>query len=176
MWWRNLSSIALGAALSLAGCGFHPLYNERASGHTEVRHALAMVYVGTIQDRMGQQFRNLLVERLTPDGEPATPRYTLNVTLVRTMGGINYQKNATASGGEMVLSAQWFLNDTKTGRLLRSGALTSTDSVNYLGPRYASVSAERDAETRLLDDMADMVTDQVAIYIQPQNQIAKPQP
>ncbi len=176
MWWRNLSVLALGAALSLAGCGFHPLYTERAGPHTEVRQALASVYVGTIQDRMGQQMRNMMVERLTPDGEPSAPRYRLNITLTRVMGGINFQKNATASGGEMTLSAQWYLNDNKTGRLIRSGALSSTDSVNYLGPRYASVSAERDAESRLLTDMADMITDQVAVFVESRHQPQKPQP
>ena len=81
------------------------------------------------------------------------------------MVGINYQKNATASGGEITMSAEWQLLDYQSGQRVAYGHFSSIDSVNYLGPRYASVAAEQDATERSLTDIADMITDRVAVYL-----------
>jgi LPS-assembly lipoprotein len=175
MWWRSLPVLALIAALSLSGCGFHPLYNHRVSASADVKKELGAVRVATISDRTGQILHNKLLERLTPEGEPEKPRYTLNVTMTEVMYGINFQKDATASGGEMNITVVWYLNENDTGRMVRSGSFSSVDSVNYLGPRYASVSAERDAEQRLLSDIADVLTDQISVYLQANQRRARTQ-
>lgn len=165
MWWRNLSALVVMSALGLSGCGFHPLYAQRQASTAQAKDVLGTVHISTINDRSGQILRNNLLERFTPNGEPSAPRYTLTVTLLESMAGINFQKNATASGGELTMSVTWALINNQTGLSVSQGAFSSVDSVNYLGPRYASVAAESDAESRLLSDIADLMTEQVAVYL-----------
>ena len=67
MWWCR---IALGVALlAVAGCGFRPLYGERADG---ARERLAAVAINPIRDHIGYEVYNLLRDSLTPRGAPAT--------------------------------------------------------------------------------------------------------
>ena len=159
---KLISVLALAALLG--GCGFHPMYAQRTptSPKQTVADRLALIKIGTIQDRQGQILRNALVERLTPKGEPSKPAYTLRVTLSKTEGGINFQKNATASSGETSVSATWVLTDLATGKSPAGATFTSVDSFNYLGPRYGSIAEERDSEERVYLDMADMIVDRIA--------------
>lgn len=166
MWSRNLSPLVVIAALALSGCGFHPLYAQhRTALSAQTQDVMSTVHIATINDRTGQILRNFLLERITPNGEPASPHYTLTVTLLESMGGINFQKNATASGGELTMNVTWALIENQNGQIVAQGDLSSVNSVNYLGPRYASVAVERDAESRLLTDVADMLTERVAVYL-----------
>ncbi len=164
MWWRSPTLPILALALALGGCGFHPLYSQ-AHENTQIRQQLSGVHVSPIDERNGQILYNALMERMHTDESVAQPRYRLQITLEENMGGINYQKNATASGGEMQISANWQLLDVTTGRRVDSGKFSTVDSVNFLGPRYASVVAERDAERRILENLSDLITDRVAIYL-----------
>lgn len=67
---RNfLTLLAVGFGLISSGCGFEPLYGDRA-GETPTRLELAAVEVGPIPERLGQQVRNALVDRLNPGAEP----------------------------------------------------------------------------------------------------------
>ena len=154
-------------SLALAGCGFHPLYGSKSVSQTDaqVKERLALVKVAPIDDRNGQILHNELEYRLHSETKAVKPEYTLLITLSSSLGGINFQKNATASGGELNMTATWNLIRYSSDKSLASGSFTSVDSVNFLGPRYASVSAERDAEHRAINDLADMITDRVAVYL-----------
>ena len=167
MWWRNAQCLMVLVVLALTGCGFHPLYGSRSGtpASAQIRERLSSVQVSPIDERLGQILHNALLDRIPSEDASAQPLYRLQVTVQEAISGINFQKNATASGGEMSVSSSWQLFDRSTGRRLASGSFSSIDSVNYLGPRYASIVAERDAERRALDDLADMITDRVAVYL-----------
>jgi len=167
MWWRNAHPILITLCLALAGCGFHPLYGSQSvsPANAQVRERLALVKVTPIDDRNGQILHNELQSRLHSETTPVPPEYQLTITLISTLGGINFQKNATASGGELTMSATWSLTRIGAPKSLASGTFSSVDSVNFLGPRYASVSAEHDAEHRAINDLADMITDRVSVYL-----------
>ena len=154
----------LAAVLALSACGFHPLYQSRGDAASPIAKEFASIRINGIADRDGQILRNLLLERLNPDGEPLHPRYVLSVHLTRQMSGIAYQKDATASGGELTLTAVYTLRDTANNATY-GGSAASVISVNYLGARYASVAAERDAENQALTQLADSLQDRLATYL-----------
>ena len=156
----------MGLLLALSGCGFHPLYGSNTGlAGTQNHDAFGLVAVSPIDDRIGQILFNALTARMHAGSQQTQPLYRLQITLHQSVAGINYQKNATASGGETTMAADWQLLDYQTGRRLSHGRFTSIDSVNYLGPRYASVAAEQDSAERSLNDIADMITDRVAVYL-----------
>src|SRR5690606_19133255 len=73
---------AAAAVLALSGCGYRPVYGEQSAAVSGdgARSNLGSVKVLGIADRRGQILRNYLLDRMTPRGEPATPRYILSVT------------------------------------------------------------------------------------------------
>ena len=167
MWWRSAQLLALLSLLGLPGCGFHPMYafNAALPADAQISERLAQEQVATIDDRAGQMLRNALLDRFHSESAAVQPRYTLHVTVQKGMGGINFQKNATASGGVLNVTVLWQLLDHSRSKPVIGGTFNSVDSVNYLGPRYASVVAEQDAEKRSLNDLADLITDRIAVYL-----------
>jgi LPS-assembly lipoprotein len=156
----------------LAGCGFRPLYGQRDSAETgasaEQMAAIRIVVTSqsetTDGEREGQLLRNQLVTRFNPRGEPVKPAYVLTINLTGTMNGLGHRKDGTATMGEQAMSATYLLTNVAGARSM-SGASSSVVSANFLGPRYASISAERDAQSRAIGDLAEDITTQVAAYL-----------
>ena len=166
MWWRKASLPALGLLLALSGCGFHPLYGHgNGVSGSKANDNFGLVHISPVDDRLGISMTNALEARMHTEGSQFQPLYRLQIKMDHSTVGINYQKNATASGGETSVTADWQLLDYQTGKRLAHGRFISTDSVNYLGPRYASVAAEQNSQDQAVTDLADMITDRVAVYL-----------
>ena len=65
----------------LAGCGWVPLYADRAAGPADTE--LAAIKVAPIPERIGQSLALGLRQWLNPTGEPVPSRYLLR-TLLQT--------------------------------------------------------------------------------------------
>lgn len=152
----------LPAALALSGCGFHPLYGKD-DGRSSTVPDLASIKIETIADRTGQLVQGALMDRLTPKGKPAKPKYFLRVTLSETKQGLGILKDETASRTNYVLRANFSLTD-KDGRSLYNSTASSQASFNILSEHYASTSSERDARDRTTVEIADAITAQLAAY------------
>lgn len=159
MWWSRALLLLAVMALGPAACGFQPLYGEREN---HVVAGLSSVHVNSIEDRIGQQLRNNLVERMQPKGPT---KYRLSATLDESAMGLGQRRDATATVGRLSMSATYTLTDAVTGDAVLAGRAESVVSFNFLGPRYASVAAERDSQERALADLADQITGRVATYL-----------
>jgi hypothetical protein len=84
------------ALVLLAGCGFQPLYGTTVSG-SGATEKLGQIRIDPIPDRIGQQIRNFLLDRLNPYGQPARPVFRLIVkpTVSSTDLGIERDETAT---------------------------------------------------------------------------------
>ncbi|MBC7952285.1 MAG: hypothetical protein H7Z12_10785 [Rhodospirillaceae bacterium] len=151
-------------ALGPVGCGFHPLYGRTGGSESPAAADLAAIRVLGIEDRAGQQLRNSLIQRLTPLGEPATPRYVLDVKMYETLEGQAESSDGKSTVGRMTLRCSYALSDIQTGKSLKMGTARSLASMRYLGPRYASVAAERDTEERVITDMAEEIRSALAAW------------
>ncbi|CAA7621854.1 hypothetical protein [Magnetospirillum sp. UT-4] len=164
MWWSRALLVLVLAALGPAGCGFQPLH-ARSQQPDGLAAELAGVRVLPIKDRLGQQLRNDLVHRLTPKGEPADPRFTLDVRLAQSFEGLAERRDGKASIGNSVLFAHVNLQDAESGAALASYSMRSSVTFRFLGPGYGSVAMERDAEAKAVSDLAERVAAQAAAVI-----------
>ncbi len=163
MWWSRALLLVGLVVLGPAGCGFAPMYAKSGGDKAGINTDLAAVRVMPIKDRLGQQLRNALVQRITPQGEPGDYRYTLLITLMETTADLGYRRDSFATLGNLTMTATITLQGNGVGILANSA--NTVVSFDYLGPRYASVATERDAEDRAISQLADDIRSQVAAAI-----------
>ncbi|RAU23536.1 hypothetical protein CU669_00050 [Paramagnetospirillum kuznetsovii] len=161
MWWSRAVLLLALLALGPVGCGFSPIYAKggRADG-SSVSADLALIRVSPIKDRLGQQLRNALVRRFNPQGEPAEYTYDLQVEVSQTSTDLGYRRDALATLGRMAVRASYSL--TGNGVVVATNSVEAIVYFDYLGPRYASVAVERDAEERAIIQLSDEIRTIVA--------------
>ncbi len=148
-------------ALALAGCGFRPLYGNRAVD-PDVDRQLASIHVVSLSDRSGQLLRNALLPRLNPGGEPLDPRYELQVILKTSEAQVALQTDQTATRDEVTYAVSYVLYRDKVA--LTKGSFTDILSYDYLPQHYANVVAAQDVERRASEEIADELRNRMAAY------------
>ena len=156
-------SLVLLAALTLAACGFQPLYAKRATGDSAAVQ-MSQIRVAPIPDRVGQQVRNHLLDGLNPRGRPREPRYRLDVTLQEQKVGLAIESDDTVSRINLTLNAQFVLEDLAAQAVVLRGATTTIAAYNLILSDYANLIAEQDAKRRATRELADEIKTRVAVY------------
>ncbi len=165
---RIASLVAAAAAmLALAGCGYRPVYGERTAAVAgDATHAnLASVKIIGIADRRGQLLRNYLLDRMSPRGEPATPRYTLSVTTVESRQITVSRPDGTATRANLSISARYTLRDATSDLVVFSERSDAVATFNLLTARFASVSSEDEARRRAVEQIADQISLQISLFL-----------
>ena len=154
-------------ALLLSGCGYRPVYGERSaavSGEGARAH-LGSVKILGIADRRGQLLRNYLLDRMTPRGEPATPRYILSVTTNEGRRITDSRPDGTATRADLVVAARYNLRDATTDLVVFAERSEGLATYNLLTARFASVASEDEARRRAVEQIADQIALQVALFL-----------
>jgi len=162
----------LGAALLLAGCGFHPLYARH--GERGFDADLASIKVNTIADRQGQLLAIALRDGLNPTGEHVDTRYTLDVQLTSTRIDIGLNTTGTASRSEIAMTARYVLRDAKANTAVLQGATHSVSSFDILTDDYATVVAAQSAEQRTVHEVGDDILRRLQLYVSKHRTAAAP--
>lgn len=155
--------LAVVLAIGLAGCGFQPLYTD-SSGNDGVGNDVSAVRVAPIPDRIGQILRNELIDRLNPSGEPADPRFSLEVRLAITKLELGIRKDETATRASMRFRSTFRLRDSGSGMIVYSSRAAAVTSHNILENDYATIASQRAARRRGLVLIADGITLRLAAY------------
>ncbi len=156
-----IAGTALG--LSLAGCGFTPLYGENGvAGGPGVVAELAHVSIRQLPDRQGMRLRQVLREQLQPRGQEGAAQYDLDVALTTRVEELGVRKDATASRANFILSASFYLNEG--GQRVYGDRVQSTVSYNILDDQYATVTAQADAEERAIREAGQAIKTRLAVY------------
>lgn len=163
MWWSRALLLVGLLVLGPIGCGFRPMYAKGDANSPGINADLAGVRILPIKDRIGQKLRNSLVQRLTPRGEPGDYRYSLIIALTESASDMGYRRDTFATMGKLTMTASISL--IGNGVAVLSGSANTEVSFDYLGPRYASVAMERDAEDRAITQLAEDIRSQVAAAI-----------
>lgn len=161
MWWYKPASV-LGALLMLGACGFEPLYGQR-SGSTVVAD-LAATKVNLIEDRIGQQLRNTLVEEFAPGGSAQSPRYLLDVKLQENKSTLAIRLDETTSRAVLEIQAAFTLRRSSDGQVLYDGLSRATTSYNVVNSDFATVNAESDARRRAIRVLGEDIKLRLASY------------
>ena len=163
MWWSRATLLVALLALGPTGCGFAPMYAKSGGEKAGINTDLAAIRIAPIKDRLGQQLRNALVQRITPQGEPGDYRYILTIVLMESTADLGYRRDSFATLGNLTISANVALSGN--GVVILANTATTVVSFDYLGPRYASLVGERDAEDRAVVQLADQIRSNVATAI-----------
>ena len=157
-------------ALTVAGCGFQPVYKGGARGGTVPQ--MAAISVAPIDDRLGQVVRNHLLDLLTPKGAPARPLYRLEVKLRETKDGLALEQDESVTRFNLTLHAAFEMNDLRTDRKILEGATRAIAAYNVVRSDYANLIAERDARSRSSKEVAQEIKARIAVYFRRQEQAA----
>ncbi|MBK1696894.1 LPS assembly lipoprotein LptE [Rhodovibrio salinarum] len=168
MWLRNdrpgrrrigPSVAAAALLLALAGCGFQPMYGERATPQSgqvspSVMNSVAIV---PLSDRLGQQLHNALRDQLNPRGQPSDPKYRLAVQISSVSEPSTLRSDGTATRRRFQLRATWQLESYDSSESLFSSSAEAATSYNVGDQPYATVTAFEDAQERVVDQVARLI-------------------
>jgi LPS-assembly lipoprotein len=152
--WGLLLSLTL-----LPGCGYQPLYGA----NTPAAQQLPLVQINNIPDRLGQQLRNRLIDRFYSDGRPASPEYTLDVSLVPSVYKLGIALDDSATRAELSLAANYTLRNMQ-GAAVFTGSTTAVTNFNILRSQYATLIGEQDAYERSVAQVSEDITRRVSLF------------
>ena len=146
----------------LTGCGFRPLHSPK-SGASAAN--LAEIRIEPIANRIGQQFHNLLLDKLNPNGPSLAPSYALHVSLTEDRQNLAVRKDTVATRANLIMRASFSLVRIGDDALLMNNSAISVNSYNILNEEFATLSAENDARVRAVRELSDTIRTRVAIYL-----------
>jgi LPS-assembly lipoprotein len=160
-----LPAVALVAAglAAASGCTVQPLYYAApATGPitSSIGSELSSISIKPPTNRIGQEVRNHLIFLFGGGkGQPATPRYTLDLVVVASTDStatiqVNDQDEPTAA--LLTAHASYRLVDT-AGKVVSAGDRQITSSYDVPRQEFAAVRAQIDAENRAARELAELV-------------------
>lgn len=148
--------------LSLAACGFTPLYGEHGvAAAPEVADALSQVSIRSFPNREGVKLRQVLREELNPQGL-TKPVYDLDFNLATRIEELGIRQDATSSRANMIMIATFSLSEG--GQTVFDDRVQSIVSYNILDDEYATVASQADAENRGIKMVGAEIKTRLAVY------------
>jgi LPS-assembly lipoprotein len=174
--WSILCLILAGSAL--AACGFQPLYARHDGGG--VPEQLARVRIGAItdpapgtlrsfrdypieNDRSRQLLRNYLSDDLSPRGGAGRTDYVLDIQILEPRTNVAIDRSDTTLRYGYAVVAYFQLKDA-ANRAITSGASTSTTSFAVSQSEFATISSQKDARDRAMQEISADIRNQLAAF------------
>ena len=153
--------LAFALMLGLTACGLQPMYAGGGSG--AVATSLRSVQVAPIPERAGWLVRNALVDRL--GGEPGSPAYRLEVELDDDITAFGIRGDAAVTRERRTLRARYRLVDLTTGEVVLDATAGSDAGIDVVSSEYATIAAEKTAQERLAQIVADQMVARLALFM-----------
>lgn len=152
--------------LSLAACGFSPMYGAKTGGGgVDATAGLDRVDIAVIPDATGVYLRNILIDNFYRGGYPASPAYTLTVTRIHeTENNLDVTRDSESTRKQIKLRTKMILSDKATGKPLLNRDLVTVTSYNVLGSQFTTRVSEADAREAALADLARQIENQIVLY------------
>ena len=172
---RIFFTSAVAASLAaLTGCGWEPLYADRAAGPADAD--LAAIKVAPIPERAGQLLALKLRQWLNPAGEPVASRYLLRTLLQTSRLDLAPLPIGLATRARVDAYATFTLIELASGAPLLTQTSHAVDSFDIITNYYSNVVAEQDASERVIEEIRrDMVT-KLTVFLQRRAAEAAPRP
>ncbi len=162
------SFLSGGAALSVAGllgaCGFRPLL-YRADGDT-IRSELAAINVTGLGGRLGQHLEIALEDNLNPTSSRVPSRYDLAINLTNTNSALAIQLDNTITRYNLTLTASFDLKERTDDLSIYQSTVQRVASYNVRRAPFATLTAQKDAERRAAEEIADDIRTLLALHFQ----------
>lgn len=161
--------IALTFLLLLSACGFKPLY-QSGNGGAAIPAYVQGIEVAPISDRLGQQVRFHLQERL---GNRAFVDYRLNIILGQETESFGIKPDTSATQEQLTVSAFFSLVRLSDGATILSDTYLARTSYDVVISDFATVMQREDSAKRLALDLADRIHRNIAFHFS-KNEGGKP--
>ncbi len=162
---RALLSTAIAVFLApLAGCGWAPLYADRAAGPAD--KDLAAIKVAPIPERIGQTLALELRQWLNPNGDPVPSRYVLRTLLQTTRFDLGILSIGTGTRARFDAVATFTLIDLATGSQLFTASTHTGESFDILSNYYSDVVAEQSVRERAAKEISRNIVTQLTAFLQ----------
>ncbi|KQW69123.1 hypothetical protein ASE17_13315 [Phenylobacterium sp. Root77] len=146
-------------AITLAGCGFTPLY-----GNPAVTAQLHSVQVTTPPGRTGQLLREHLDDALA-NAKGGAPQYRMDLALSETRYPRGLRVDNVATRYEYVLTANYTLVSSASGVAVMSGSTRAQVTYDSADQPYASITAQQDAQDRAAAECARLIQLELAAWL-----------
>lgn len=146
---------ASAAVMAASACGFSPVYAPSGAAAA----ARGRLEIGPIEGLLGFKMRERLAFRLGPADRPD---YVLDVTLEIDSEGLAITADADITRYNLTGTAIYAIRRKTERQALSEGSVRSFAAYNTIASPYATRVAERDARSRLVLVLADMIAARVA--------------
>ncbi len=156
------------ACVSLASCGFTPMYGTGHDGGAEagIRAELSHIHIDNVKNREGQFLRNALIDRFYIDGRPSQINYVLSLSDIdESRSDLDITKSSDATRAQLRVATTMTLRDADTQEIVLQRPLRSITSFNVLTSEFATRVSEQAARENTLNDIARQVELQIGLYL-----------
>jgi len=140
------------------------MYGGRGGAPSPAVQAMAETRIALIPNRAGQELRNHLLDRLTPLGQPARPRYELVVGLAERLDNFGIARDESATFGRLTVTANFTLREIASGRPVLAGQSRWTNGFTKVGSHFANLANEADARSRALREIGEDIRQQLGVH------------
>ncbi len=153
------SALIAAGAVTLAGCGFTPLYGDPA-----VTAQLHSVQVTTPPGRTGQLIREHLDDALA-NAKGQAPKYRMDLALSETRYPRGLRVDNVATRYEYVLTANYTVVSVASGAPVKKGSTRAQVTYDSADQPYASITAQQDAQDRAAAECARLIQLELAAWL-----------
>ena len=154
------------AGLFLSACGFTPLYATR-SDNGGVVTALAAISVQAPPDRVNRALRISLEDQLRANTLVA-PQYRLVLSSALSEADVAIEQDTEVTRKNLRLRTTFILRDMETDTALYEAKAFAIVAYNRVPSEFANIIAERDAQERVANQVAEEIRTKLAIYFERQ--------
>ena len=150
--------------VSLAGCGFQPLYGPTASGE-QLSDVMKTVDISTVPGRVGQRIRNELIFRTTGGGYAEKPKYRLDIALKESVMFTLVTREGDPQGSIYQLYSQFKLVRLEDNKVVLEGHSNARAAYDKVESVFNDIRAKRDAEDRASRTISEAIRTRVAAFL-----------
>jgi LPS-assembly lipoprotein len=150
--------------LSLAGCGYKPLYSSGSDGRGVVA-SLSSIAIQETESRAGQLVRNSLLSSIRPAGTAQDNVYKLVLNPELAQSTLVEQSIPGIKRIRLRLTVSYQLIETSSGSEVNSGKTFSAVSYDIIREPVADLQAESNATSRAAKEVAADIHTRLAAYM-----------
>ena len=150
--------------LSLAGCGYKPLYSSGSDGRGVVA-SLSSISIQETESRAGQLVRNSLLSSIRPAGTSQENLYKLVLSPQLTQSTLVEQTLPGLKRVRLRLTVSYQLIETGSDSEVNSGKTFSAVSYDVIREPVADLQAESNATSRAAKEVAADIHTRLAAYM-----------
>ena len=152
-------------SLSVAGCGFKPMYGDNATAASPaVMDRMGTIDIRPIPDRLGQVVRNELIDAITPQGPSGAAVYELALKVGEEREDVAIRQNASATRANYRMSARFELREIATDKVVLTGTTWAETAFDIVQQDYPTVIAQQDSQRKLAAELAEEIKTRIAVF------------